>query len=95
MTFKTGKLLVAEQWFLCNKKKSDAHKMWPTQIDLVLGCLSLYFDKAVEIIRPDVDKTQRSIVHGMPHVKRFHSCCLAGPNNSEQPPPAFDLTEYS
>ena len=56
------------------------------RIELVLDCLSLYFDEAVKIIRPDVDETQRSIVRGMPHVKRFHSCCLAGPNNSERPP---------
>ncbi len=56
---------------------------------------TLYFDKAVKIIHPDVDKTQRLIVRGMPHEKRFHSCCLAGPNDSEQPPLAFDLTDYS
>jgi hypothetical protein len=95
LTIKTGKLLVTEQWFLRNKKSSDAHKMWPTRIELVLGCLSLYFNEAIKIICPDVDETQRSIVRGMPHVKRFHLCCLAGPNNSEQTPPAFDLTDYS
>jgi hypothetical protein len=69
-TIKTGKLLVVEQWFLRNKKMSDARKMWPTRIELVLDCLSLYFDKAVKIICPDVDTTQRSIVRGMQHVKK-------------------------
>jgi hypothetical protein len=69
--------------------------MWPTRIELVLDCLSLYFDEAVKIIRPDVDETLCLIICGMPCVKRFHSCCLAGPNDSEQPPPAFDLTYYS
>jgi hypothetical protein len=37
--------------------------MWPTPIELVLDCLSLHFDEAVKIICPDVDETQRSIVH--------------------------------
>jgi hypothetical protein len=85
-TIKTGKLLVTEQWFLGNKKEGDAHKMWLTRIELGLDCLSFYFNKAVKIIRPDVDKTLRLIVRRMPHVKRFHLCCLAGPNNSERPP---------
>ncbi len=31
-----GELLVAEQWFLCNKKQSDAHKM--LMADLDQGC---------------------------------------------------------
>ena len=68
--------------------------MWPTRIKLVLDWLSLYFNKAVEILCPDVDKTLRLIVRGMLHVKRFH-CCLAGPNDSKRPPPTFDLTDYS
>ncbi len=61
--------------------------MWPTWIELVLDCLSLNFDEAAKIIHPDVDETLRSIIRGMPHVKRFHLCCLAGPNDSERPPP--------
>ncbi len=60
--------------------------MWPTRIELVLDCLSLYFDEAVGIVRPDVDETQRLIVRGMPHVKRFHSYYLAGPNDSKRHP---------
>jgi hypothetical protein len=51
-----GKLLVAEQWFLRNKKQRDAHKMWPTRIEVALDYLSFYFDEAVEIVRWDVDK---------------------------------------
>jgi hypothetical protein len=60
--------------------------MWPTRIKLALNCLSLYFDKAVEIIRLDVDETLRLIVRGMPHVKSFHACGWAGPKDSKQPP---------
>jgi hypothetical protein len=45
-----GKLLVAEQWFLRNKKQSDAHKMWPPWIEVALDCLSFYFSEAVEIV---------------------------------------------
>jgi hypothetical protein len=58
-----GKLLVAEQWFLRNKKQSDAHKVWLTQIEVALDCLCFYFDEAVKIVCWDVDETLSSLVH--------------------------------
>ncbi len=65
-----GKLLVAEQWFLRNKKQSDAHKMWPPRIEVALDCLSFYFDEAVETVCRDVDKTLSSLVQEIIHVRK-------------------------
>ena len=58
--------------FVYQKKQSNAHKMWLTWIELALDCVSLYFSEAVKIIRWDIDKTLCSIIHKIPHVKRFH-----------------------
>jgi hypothetical protein len=60
--------------------------MWPTRIELVLNCLSLYFNKAVKIIRPDVDETQRLIVRGMPHVKGFTRAVWLDQTTANNPP---------
>jgi hypothetical protein len=65
-----GKLLVAKQWFLGNKKQSDAHKMWPPWIEVALDCLSFYFNEAVEIICRDVDKTLSLLVHELNRVRK-------------------------
>jgi len=65
-----GKLLVAEQWFLHNKKQSDAHKMWPPRIEVALDCLSFYFDEANEIVSRDVDETLSSLVHEINRVRK-------------------------
>ena len=65
-----GKLLVAEQWFLRNKKQSDAHKMWPPRIEVALNCLSIYFAEAVEIVRRDVDETLSLLVHKINRVRK-------------------------
>ena len=65
-----GKLLVAEQWFLRNKKQSDAHKMWPPRIEVALDRLSFHFDEAVEIVRRDVDETLSSLVHVINRVRK-------------------------
>ncbi len=65
-----GKLLVAEQWFLCNKKQSDAHKMWPPRIKVALDCLFFYFDEAVEIVCRDVDETLSSLVQKINRVRK-------------------------
>jgi hypothetical protein len=69
--------------------------MWPTRIELVLDCLSLYCNEAVEIIRPDVDETLHSIVRGMPHVKRRSLVLFGWTKRHRMTPPAFDLTDYS
>ena len=75
--------------------------MWPTRIDIALDWLSFYFDKAVDIICQDAGETLCLNVRKIPHVKRFHSLHLAGPNDCEQPLQsrsiglAFDLTVYS
>jgi hypothetical protein len=95
-------LQVAEQQFLRNKCYAEVHHVVATGgLKHALECFALNFDKAVEIIRWDVNKTMCSIVHELTHVKRFHSCCLAGPNDSKQPPRStsiglsFELTDYS
>ncbi len=69
-----GKLLVAEQWFLRNKKQSNAHKMWPPRIEVALNCLSFYFDEAVEIVRRDVDETLSSLVYEINCVRKDFPC---------------------
>ncbi len=69
-----GKLLVAEQLFLRNKKQSNAHKMWQTQIEVALDCLCFYFDEAVEIVRQDVDETLSLLVHQINRVRKDFPC---------------------
>ena len=68
-----GKLLVAEQCFLRNKKQSDAHKMWPTGIEVALNCLS-FFNEAVEIVCQDVDETLSLLVHKIKRVRKDFPC---------------------
>ncbi len=65
-----GKLLVAEQLFLHYKKQSDAHKMWPTQIEVALVCLCFYFDEAVKIVCRDVEETLSLLVHEINRVRK-------------------------
>ena len=44
--------------------------MWPTWIEVALNCLSFYFDKAVEIVRRDVDETLSSLVNKIKRVRK-------------------------
>ncbi len=70
-----GKLLVAEQWFLRNKKKqSNAHKMWPTGVMVALNCLYFYFNKAIEIVCWDIDETLSSLNHKINRVRKDFPC---------------------
>ncbi len=43
--------------------------MWPNRIELALDGLPFYFDKAVEIIRRDVDETLSLLVHKINRVR--------------------------
>ena len=75
------------QRFLCNKCYAEVYHILAMRgLKQTLECFALNFDKAVEIICRDVNETICSIIHELMHVKRFHSYCLAGPNDSEQPP---------
>jgi hypothetical protein len=65
-----GRLLVTEQWFLHNKKQSNAHKMRPPRIEVALDCLFFYFDKAVKIVCRDVEETLSSIVHEINRMRK-------------------------
>ncbi len=56
------------------KKQSNAHKMWPSRIEVALDCLSFYFDKAVEIVCWDVDETLSSLVHKINRVRKDFPC---------------------
>ena len=67
-----------------NKRYAEVHHVVVMQgLKHALECFALNFDKAAKIIRRDVNETMCSIVGELTHVKRFHSCCLAGPNDSE------------
>jgi hypothetical protein len=77
-------LQVAEQRFLRNKRYAEVHHVVVMRgLKHALKCFALNFNKAVEIIRQDVNETVCLIVCELTHVKRFHSCCLAGPNDSK------------
>ncbi len=78
---------VAEQQFLRNKRYAKVHHVVAMRgLEHALECFALKFDKTVEIIRRDVNETMCLIVRELMHVKRFHLCCFAGPNDSKRPP---------
>ncbi len=65
-----GKLLVAEQWFLRNKKAEQC-PLDAAELDRACSrWFTLYFDKAVEIIRQDVDETLSLLVHKINRVRK-------------------------
>ena len=85
-----------------NKRYAKVHHVVAMQgLEHVLEYFALNFNKAVEIIRRDVNETMCLIVRKLMHVKRFHSIRLAGPNDTKQPPQStsigllFDLSDYS
>ncbi len=74
--------------FLRNKQYTKVHHVLAMHgLEYALKCFALNFDKAVKIICWDVNETMWLIVRKLTHVNRFHSWRLAGPNDSEWPPP--------
>ena len=65
-----GKLLVAEQWFLRNKKAERCPLDVAESDRACSRWFTLYFDEAVEIIRRDVDETLSSLVHEINRVRK-------------------------
>jgi hypothetical protein len=80
-------LQVAEQRFLHNKRYAKVHHVVVMQgLEHTLKCFALNFNKAVETICRDVNKTIFSIVRELTNVKRFHSCVLLDQTTANNPP---------
>jgi hypothetical protein len=64
-----GKLLVAEQWFLRNKKAEQCPQD-VASLEVALDCLSFYFDEAVKIVCWDIAESLSLLVHKINCVRK-------------------------